>query len=89
MEPRASGGGEDGEGEGDGGGGEISHMCESKGHRPLRAAAQKRKKKTTMKQGRIHGNPVADGWARAVMQKPLGIQKCDGRTDRPTNRPTN
>ena len=45
MEPRASGGGEDGEGEGDGGGGEISHMCESKGHRPLRAAAQKRKKK--------------------------------------------
>ena len=27
------------------------------------------------KQGRIHGNPVADGWAGAVMQKPLGIQK--------------
>ena len=32
-------------------------------------------------QGRIHGNPVVDGWAGAVMQKPLGIQKCDGPTD--------
>ena len=40
------------------------------------------------KQGRIHGNPVADGWAGAVMRKPLGIQKCDGRTDLPTYRPT-
>ena len=40
------------------------------------------------KQGRIHGNPVADGWAGAVMQKPLGIQKCDGQTDRPTILPT-
>ena len=39
-------------------------------------------------QGRIHGSPVADGWARAVMRKPLGIQKCDGRTDRRTDRPT-
>ena len=38
-----------------------------------------------MKQGRIHGNPVADGWAGAVMRKPLGIQKCDGPTNRPTN----
>ena len=26
-------------------------------------------------QGRIHGNTVADGWAGAVMQKPLAIQK--------------
>ena len=26
---------------------------------------------TRWKQGRIHGNPVADGWAGAVMQKPL------------------
>ena len=33
------------------------------------------------KQGRIHGNPVADGLAGAV-RKPLGIQKCDGPTDR-------
>ena len=39
-------------------------------------------------QGRIHGNPVADGWAEAVMGKPLGIQKCDGPTDRPTDRLT-
>ena len=35
-------------------------------------------------QGRIHGNPVADGWAGWAMQKPLGIQKCDGPTDLPT-----
>ena len=41
-----------------------------------------------LKQGRIHGNAVADGWAGAVMQKPLGIQKCDGRTYLPTNIPT-
>ena len=26
-----------------------------------------------IKQGRIHGNPVADGWAGAVMRKLLGI----------------
>ena len=45
-------------------------------------------KPTKKKQGRIHGNPVADGWAGAVMQKPLGIQKCDGSTDRPTDLPT-
>ena len=43
----------------------------------------------TKAQGRIHGNPVADGWAGAVMQKLPGIQKCDGRTDLPTNQPTN
>ena len=30
-------------------------------------------------------NPVADGWTGAVMQKPLGIQKCDGPTDLPTD----
>ena len=41
-----------------------------------------------MKQGRIHGNPVADGWAGAVMRKLLVIQKCDGRTDGRTDRPT-
>ena len=42
-----------------------------------------------IKQGRIHGNPVADGLAGAVMRKPLTIQKGygtnrrrDGRTDR-------
>ena len=34
------------------------------------------------KQCRIHGNPVADGWAGAVIRKPLGIQKCYLRTDR-------
>ena len=38
------------------------------------------------KQGRILGNPVEDGWAGAVMQKPLEIQKCyGGRTDLPTD----
>ena len=40
------------------------------------------------KQGRIHGNPIADGWAGAVMRKPLGIQICDGRTYWHTDRPT-
>ena len=40
------------------------------------------------KQGRIHGNPVADGLAGAVPQKPLGIQKCDQRTDRRTDQLT-
>ena len=39
------------------------------------------------KQGRIHGNPVADGWAGAVVRKPLGIQKCY-ETDRPNDRRT-
>ena len=38
-----------------------------------------------IKQGRIHGNPVADGWAGAVMRKPLAIQKYFGRTDRRTD----
>ena len=38
------------------------------------------------KQGRIHGNPVADGWTGAVVRKPLGTQKCDGPTDGPTDR---
>ena len=38
------------------------------------------------KQGRIHGNPVADGWAGAEMQNTLRIQKCDGWTDGPTDR---
>ena len=42
------------------------------------------------KQGQIHGNPVADGWAGAVMRKLLSIQKCDlptyGCTDVPTYR---
>ena len=40
------------------------------------------------KQGRIHGNPVADGWAGAVMRKPLANQKSDVPTYRPTDRPT-
>ena len=38
-------------------------------------------------QGQIHGNPVADGWAEAVEQKPLAIQKCYGPTDQRTDRP--
>ena len=37
------------------------------------------------KQGWIHGNPVADGWAGAIMRKLLAIQKCDRRTDVPTD----
>ena len=38
------------------------------------------------KQGQIHGRTVADGWAEAVMQKPLAIQNCDGETDGHTDR---
>ena len=37
------------------------------------------------KQGRIHGNPVADSWVGAVIQKliaSLEIFVTDGRTDR-------
>ena len=49
-----------------------------------------KKAKGKIKQGRIHGNPVADGWAGAVMPKPLAIQKyfrqTDGRTDGRTDR---
>ena len=58
--------------------------------RPSRTKGLKdgRTKSRAHKQGRIRGNPVADGWAGAVMQKPLGIQKCDGRTDGLTYRPT-
>ena len=40
------------------------------------------------KRGRIHDRTVADSWAGAVMQKPLAIQKCYGRRDGPTDRPT-
>ena len=36
-------------------------------------------------QGRIHGTSVADGWAGAVMQKPLAIQKCRRWTNRPSD----
>ena len=43
---------------------------------------------SSVKQGQIHGNPVADGWAAAVMQKQIAIQKYDRRTDRRTDRPT-
>ena len=38
-----------------------------------------------LKQGRIHGNSVAVGWAGAQMPKQLGIQKCYGRMDQPTD----
>ena len=55
----------------------------------LKGGKEKRNGKAKGKeQGRIHGNPVADGRAGVVMRKPLGIQKCDGPTDRPTDRPT-
>ena len=50
--------------------------------------ASRRESKGRKKQGRIHGNPVADGWAGAVLRKSVGIQKCDGRTDRRTDGPT-
>ena len=37
------------------------------------------------KQGRIHSKTVADGWAGAVIQKSLEIQKYLGQTYRPTD----
>ena len=44
----------------------------------------KNKIKCHKKQGWIHGNPVADVWAGAVMRKPLKIhefhRRMDGRT---------
>ena len=50
----------------------------------------------SIEQGRIHGNPVADGWAGAVMQKYPRNSKMwqmdgptDGPTDLPTDLPTN
>ena len=35
-----------------------------------------------------HGKTVGDGWARAMMEKILAIQKCDGPTNGQTDRPT-
>ena len=34
-----------------------------------------------IQQGQIHGNTVADNWSGVVVQKPLGIQKCDQLSD--------
>ena len=39
------------------------------------------------KQGWLHGKTVTYGWAEAVMQKLLAIQKYFGQTDGLTNRP--
>ena len=47
-----------------------------------------RKYKINLSQHETRPNTVADGWTGAVMQKPLGIQKCDGRTDGQTDGPT-
>ena len=42
------------------------------------------------KQGRIHGNPVADSWTGAVMRKLLAIQNVtEGQMDKPTDRQSN
>ena len=63
----------------------INTMTRLKGTKSGRVTRKRRRKCRVgieKEQGRIHGNPVADGWTGAVMQKPLGIQKCDGRTDR-------
>ena len=51
----------------------------------LRRGRGEETKRDGKKQGRIHGNPVADGWAGAVMRKPIAIQKCYGGTDGPTD----
>ena len=43
------------------------------------------RKQLGFQQGRIHGNPVADGWAGAVMQNRSEFKNV---TDRPSDRPT-
>ena len=68
----------------------MERWKEGKKERRKEAGKLERKKDKKMnermkEQGRIHGNTVADGWAGAVMQKPLAIQNCGGRTDRPTD----
>ena len=41
------------------------------------------RKQLGFQQGRIHGNPVADGWAGAVMQNRSELKNVmDGPTDR-------
>ena len=54
----------------------------------LLLAYKERRRERERKQGRIHGKTVADGWAGAVIQKTLAIQKCDGWTDGRTDRQT-
>ena len=66
----------------------MERWKEGKKERRKEAGMLKRKKDKKMnermkEQGRIHGNTVADGLAGAVMQKPPGIKKCDGRAYRP------
>ena len=62
-----------------------SPLAEEAGAEICRKCLERIRDRNLGKQGRIHGNPVADGWAGAVMRKPLEIQKCDGRTYRPTD----
>ena len=49
------------------------HNCVQ--HLPYFVGGKKTGIRLGMKQGRIHGNPVADGWAGALMRTMLGIQK--------------
>ena len=44
--------------------------------------------RNNVKQGRIHGSPVAGGWAGAVMAIRSLETMVDQPTDRPTDRPT-
>ena len=71
----------------------MERWKEGKKERRKEAGKLERKKDKKMnermkEQGRIHGNTVADGWAGAVMRKPLAIKKHDKRTGRPTDRLT-
>ena len=72
----------------------MERWKEGKKERRKEAGKLERKKDKKMnermkEQGRIHGNTVADGWAGAVMQKPLASLErfcANGRTVRPTDR---
>ena len=44
-----------------------------------------KKRPINVQKCRLHGNIVVDGWAEAIMQKPLGIKKCDLLIDQPTD----
>ena len=61
----------------------------NKAIQPFLAGPVMQKPPVKAKQGRIHGVPVADGWAGVAMRKSLRIQKNYEGTDDPTYLMTN
>ena len=54
----------------------------------MRTPSLTKRKHVPKKQGRVHGNPVADGRTGAEMRKLLAILRCYKGTDRRTDWPT-